>query len=84
MHFTAEVVLNGIAKAGAKGKCTAMGRAAMSLDLQVWSTCSGKGTCTDCQAHSPERLSWGESWIACVIACAHEVAWAACQWHSHG
>ncbi len=35
MHFTAEVVLEGIAKAGAKAKCTAMGRAAMSLDLQV-------------------------------------------------
>ncbi|BDA40427.1 Syndetin [Coccomyxa sp. Obi] len=35
MHFTAEVVLEGIAKAGAKGKCTAMGRAAMSLDLQA-------------------------------------------------
>lgn len=35
MHFTAEVVLEGIAKAGAKGRCTPMGRAAMSLDLQV-------------------------------------------------
>lgn len=37
MHFTAEVVLEGMAKAGAKGKCTPMGRAAMSLDLQVTS-----------------------------------------------
>ena len=35
MNFTAEVVLEGIAKAGARGKCTPMGRAAMSLDLQV-------------------------------------------------
>ena len=35
MNFTAEVVLEGIAKAGSRGKCTPMGRAAMSLDLQV-------------------------------------------------
>jgi hypothetical protein len=35
MHFTAEMVLEGIAKAGSKGRCTQMGRAAMSLDLQV-------------------------------------------------
>lgn len=35
LNFTAEVVLDGMAKAGAKGRCTQMGRAAMSLDLQV-------------------------------------------------
>jgi hypothetical protein len=35
MNFTSEMVLEGIAKAGSKGKCTPMGRAAMSLDLQV-------------------------------------------------
>ena len=35
LAFTAEVLLDGIAKAGAKSRCTAMGRAAMSLDLQV-------------------------------------------------
>ena len=35
MNFTSEMVLEGIAKAGSKGKCTAMGRAAMSLDLQA-------------------------------------------------
>ena len=35
MSFSAEVVLEGIAKAGSRGKCTPMGRAAMSLDLQA-------------------------------------------------
>jgi hypothetical protein len=35
LAFTAEVLLDGIAKAGAKARCTAMGRAAMSLDLQA-------------------------------------------------
>lgn len=44
MNFTAEVVLEGIAKAGSRGKCTPMGRAAMSLDLQV----------TQRSAHNPE------------------------------
>ena len=35
MAFVAEVVLEGIARAGARGRCTAMGRSAMSLDLQT-------------------------------------------------
>ena len=35
MSFSAEMVLEGIAKAGSRGKCTPMGRAAMSLDLQA-------------------------------------------------
>ena len=59
MHFTAEVVLEGIAKAGAKGKCTAMGRAAMSLDLQVnfhslsvlFLAGSMLALCTQCNPH---------------------------------
>ena len=33
--LVAEVILEGIARAGAKGLCTPMGRSAMSLDLQV-------------------------------------------------
>lgn len=35
LQFTAELILEGIARAGAKSRCTMMGRAAMSLDLQV-------------------------------------------------
>lgn len=35
LQFTAEVMLEGLARAGAKSRCTMMGRAAMSLDLQV-------------------------------------------------
>ncbi|KAK9843494.1 hypothetical protein WJX81_005881 [Elliptochloris bilobata] len=34
-HHAAEMVLEGIARAGAAARCTAMGRSAMSLDLQV-------------------------------------------------
>lgn len=34
LTYTAEVVLEGLARAGARGKCTVMGRSAMSLDLQ--------------------------------------------------
>ena len=34
LQYTAEVVLEGLARAGARGKCTVMGRSAMSLDLQ--------------------------------------------------
>ena len=34
-HHAAEMVLEGIARAGAGTRCTAMGRSAMSLDLQV-------------------------------------------------
>jgi len=37
LQFTAEVTLEGLARAGAKSRCTMMGRAAMSLDLQVCS-----------------------------------------------
>ena len=36
--YVAEVLLEGIARAGVKNKCTAMGRSAMSLDLQVTAT----------------------------------------------
>ena len=36
LQFAAEVTLDGLAHAGQKGRCTMMGRAAMSLDLQVW------------------------------------------------
>ena len=35
MTYAAEVVLEGLARAGVKGRCTVMGRSAMSLDLQV-------------------------------------------------
>ncbi|KAK9823710.1 hypothetical protein WJX72_004829 [[Myrmecia] bisecta] len=35
LQFVAEQMLEGIAKAGPKGKCTVMGRSAMSLDLQA-------------------------------------------------
>ena len=35
LQFAAEVTLDGIAHAGQKGRCTMMGRAAMSLDLQA-------------------------------------------------
>ena len=35
LQFTAEMMLEGLARAGAKARCTMMGRAAMSLDLQV-------------------------------------------------
>lgn len=35
LQFTAELLLEGIARAGAKSRCTMMGRAAMSLDLQA-------------------------------------------------
>lgn len=34
-HHAAEMVLEGVARAGAGARCTAMGRSAMSLDLQV-------------------------------------------------
>lgn len=34
-HHAAEMVLEGIARAGAGARCTVMGRSAMSLDLQV-------------------------------------------------
>ncbi len=34
-QHAAEMVLEGIARAGAAGRCTPMGRSAMSLDLQV-------------------------------------------------
>ena len=34
LQFAADVVLEGLAKAGVKGRCTVMGRSAMSLDLQ--------------------------------------------------
>ena len=34
-HHAAELVLEGVARAGAGARCTAMGRSAMSLDLQV-------------------------------------------------
>jgi len=37
LQFAAEVVLEGLARAGARGRCTVMGRSAMSLDLQVYS-----------------------------------------------
>lgn len=33
--YVSEVLLDGIARAGVKSKCTTMGRSAMSLDLQV-------------------------------------------------
>ena len=33
--LVAEVILEGISRAGVKGVCTPMGRSAMSLDLQV-------------------------------------------------
>ena len=35
LQFTAELILEGLARAGARARCTMMGRAAMSLDLQV-------------------------------------------------
>ena len=35
LQFAAEVTLDGLAHAGQKGRCTMMGRAAMSLDLQA-------------------------------------------------
>lgn len=35
LQFTAEMLLEGLARAGAKSRCTMMGRAAMSLDMQV-------------------------------------------------
>lgn len=38
LQFTAEVMLEGLARAGAKSRCTMMGRAAMSLDLQAVSS----------------------------------------------
>ena len=34
VQYAAEVVLEGLARAGARGRCTPMGRSAMSLDLQ--------------------------------------------------
>lgn len=34
VQFAAEVVLEGLARSGGKGRCTVMGRSAMSLDLQ--------------------------------------------------
>ena len=37
--LVAEVILEGISRAGVKGTCTVMGRSAMSLDLQVWAHC---------------------------------------------
>ena len=41
--LVAEVILEGIARAGAKGLCTPMGRSAMSLDLQVRPLCPNTG-----------------------------------------
>ena len=35
LSYAAEMVLEGLARAGARGRCTPMGRSAMSLDLQV-------------------------------------------------
>ncbi len=35
LQFAAEMLLEGIAKAGVRSRCTVMGRSAMSLDLQV-------------------------------------------------
>ena len=34
LQYVAEVVLEGLARAGTKSRCTVMGRSAMSLDLQ--------------------------------------------------
>ena len=45
LQFTAEVMLEGLARAGAKSRCTMMGRAAMSLDLQVRSYSKCVPTC---------------------------------------
>ena len=71
MNFTAEVVLEGIAKAGSRGKCTPMGRASMSLDLQVTHTsslCCGK--CI--------RLKWtcpAQQKSQIVSSCGDSSAW---------
>ena len=35
LQYMAELVLEGFARAGVKGRCTMMGRSAMSVDLQV-------------------------------------------------
>ena len=45
LQFTAEVMLEGLARAGAKSRCTMMGRAAMSLDLQVCPVLHGCAAC---------------------------------------
>ena len=34
LQYAAEVVLEGLARSGSRGRCTVMGRSAMSLDLQ--------------------------------------------------
>ena len=69
LQFTAEVTLEGLARAGAKSRCTMMGRAAMSLDLQVCSNCIGMPAFVSWFVCSPDGSQRQKTHHDCMIDC---------------
>lgn len=69
LQFTAEVMLEGLARAGAKSRCTMMGRAAMSLDLQVRSYFHCMSILLSWSVYSPDGSQRQKMLIDCLLAC---------------